>query len=170
MCFVALRVDVVCHERSLRPTHSWSLSLDQNHKSPSEPPAPQHTQPASPSQNLLAISEFHKTLFCMFFKPFVLWGHRKCPHKPCLHCSTHVIHICVLVNIYTRTHTDKHTHRHKTHTHTHARTHTRTHTHTHTHTQTQDVHPRTPTQDAYAYAHTPTPTHTLVFMVYGDSP
>ncbi len=103
------------------------------------------------SQNLLPISEFHKTLFCMFFKPFVLQGHRKCPHKPCLHCSTHVIHICVLVNIYTRhiqtstrtdtrrtptrTHTHTHTRRHKTYTYAHPhKTHTHTHTHPHPHT------------------------------------
>ncbi len=68
----------------------------------------------TPNRKLLAIFEFHKTPFCMFFKPFVLQGHRKCPHKPCLRCSTHVIiHICVLVNhIYQYTHTHTHTHTH----------------------------------------------------------
>uniref|UniRef100_A0A8C2I9J1 Microfibril associated protein 2 n=1 Tax=Cyprinus carpio TaxID=7962 RepID=A0A8C2I9J1_CYPCA len=42
----------------------------------------------------------------MFFNPFVLQGLRKCPHKPCLRCSTHVIiHICVLKHTHTHTHT-----------------------------------------------------------------
>ncbi len=53
------------------------------------------TPKLSPHRKLLPIFEFHKTQFCMFFKPFVLRGHRKCPHKPCLCCSTHVIiHLC----------------------------------------------------------------------------
>ncbi len=80
--------------------------------SPYNNPTPKPT----PYRKLLAIFEFHKTPLCMFFKPFVLQGHRKCPHKPHLCCSTHVIiHICVLINHlyqYTHTHTQTETGEH----------------------------------------------------------
>jgi len=59
------------------------------------------------TENILHFLNFKKTLFSMFFNPFGLRGHRKCPHKPCLRCNTHVIiHICVPINhVYKNTHT-----------------------------------------------------------------
>ncbi len=62
----------------------------------------------SPHRKLLAISLFHKTRF----KPFVLRGHMKCPHKQCLLCSTHVITHLYPHKPYISAHTHTHTHTH----------------------------------------------------------